>query len=222
MRVESINLSSVANFMANYFEQTQQAVSNLNLHDLSRVVQVLMDANERGATIYICGNGGSASTASHFANDLAKGCSVEGQKRFKAIALTDNVALITAWANDTSYENIFAEQLRGLVSSGDVVIAISGSGNSPNVLRAIEIGRGAGAHTIGFCGYGGGKLRQLAELSVHSDCTVMEQVEDIHMTLCHNVATTLRTLLHARSTPVELIKPTQPNFHEIEIEEAVA
>lgn len=196
------SVTSVTSVMSTYFEQVQQAVNKLDVNQLAKVVEVLLEAHQRGATIYLFGNGGSATTASHFATDLAKGCIVESQPRFRALALTDNVALLTAWANDMGYENIFAEQLRNLVRPGDVVIGISGSGNSPNVLKAIEVGHQAGAFTIGLSGYGGGKLRHLVDLAVITDCTVMEQVEDIHLSICHNLSTTLRSLLSLNHTPI--------------------
>lgn len=162
---------------------------------IAQTAAVLLEANRRGATVFVFGNGGSAATASHFANDLAKGCAVAGAKRFRAFSLTDNVALITAWANDTAYDNVFAEQLRGLVQPGDVVIGISGSGNSPNVLKAIEVAQNAEAYTIGLCGFGGGQLRNMVDLAIYTECRVMEQVEDLHSAVCHNLATTVRTAL---------------------------
>ena len=198
------NAGFIRNSMSNYFDQIFQAIRRLDTQAMAQVVEVLLGANKAGKMIFLFGNGGSAATASHFANDLAKGCIVENHLRFRAISLTDNVALMTAWANDTCYENIFAEQLRGLVQAGDIVIGISGSGNSTNVLRAIEVGRQGGAFTIGFCGYGGGKLKGLVDLAVSTDCTIMEQVEDIHMALCHNLTTTLRTALSLEETPIRL------------------
>lgn len=195
MQIEPSSSAIVRDSVAAYFEQVREAISRLDLGQISKTVQVLLDANRRGATIFIFGNGGSAATASHFVNDLAKGCTVEGHPRFRAISLNDNVALMTAWANDTSYENIFAAQLSNLVRSGDVVLGISGSGNSPNVLNAIETGRAAGAYTMGWCGFGGGKLRGLVDLAITSDCNVMEQVEDLHLSIGHNIVRAIRTEL---------------------------
>jgi D-sedoheptulose 7-phosphate isomerase len=178
-----------------YFEQVCQALQNLDQHQIAQLIGVLLKANERGSNIFIFGNGGSAATASHFANDLAKGCTVQEQPRFRAIALTDNIPLITAWANDSSYEQVFAEQLCNLVRPNDIVIGISGSGNSPNVLRGIEVGHEAGAITVGLCGFGGGKLQKIVDLAIISNCLIMEQVEDVHLSLCHNIATQLRKTL---------------------------
>ncbi len=209
MPTSSRKSSPLVASLTTYFNQLQQAIHELDLNQLSQVVQVLLEANQRKATIFIFGNGGSAATASHFANDLAKGCIVEGQNRFRAIALTENTALLTAWANDSGYDQIFAEQLKGLVNPADVVIGISGSGNSRNVLNGIIAGREAGAYTIGFCGYSGGKLRELIDLPIHTDCGVMEQVEDLHSAICHNIATTLRGLL-AQQEPVTMPETSHP------------
>jgi D-sedoheptulose 7-phosphate isomerase len=198
------NFSQITEHLRNYFKQVRYGLRQLDEQEILQAVKVLLEANRRGATIFIFGNGGSAATATHFANDLAKGCIVEGQKRFRAIALTDNISLLTAWANDKSYDEIFAEQLRGLIREGDVVIGISGSGNSTNVLKGIQVAKEASALTIGFCGYGGGKLRHLVDYAIHSDCTVMEQVEDIHMALCHGIATTLRMQLSLAEPPIAI------------------
>lgn len=183
------SLSFISNNVTTYYEQLQAVIADLDSKKIARVIEVLLEANERGSTIFIFGNGGSAATSTHFANDLAKGCSVEGCSRLRAISLTDNVALISALANDTGYENIFSYQLENLVRPRDIVIGISGSGNSPNVLKGIQVAREAGAYTIGFCGYGGGKLRGMVDLDITSDCLNMQQVEDLHMTLCHCIGT---------------------------------
>ena len=183
------SLSNISNNVATYYEQLQAVIADLDAKKIARVIEVLLEANERGSTIFLFGNGGSAATATHFANDLAKGCLVEGCNRLRAISLTDNVALITALANDTGYENIFSSQLESLICSGDIVIGISGSGNSPNVLKGMQVAREAGAYTIGFCGFGGGKLRGMVDLDLTSGCLNMQQVEDLHMTLCHCIAT---------------------------------
>jgi D-sedoheptulose 7-phosphate isomerase len=199
--------SSLTTSIAKYFDQLQQALRKLETDPIARLAEVLLEANRREATIFIFGNGGSAATATHFANDLAKGCVVAGCKRFRAISLTDNVALMTAWANDTGYENIFAEQLKGLAYPGDVVIGISGSGNSPNVLKAIAVGQALGLYTIGLSGFGGGQLAGLVDLALCTDCMVMEQVEDVHAALCHNLATTLRAVLTAQATALSVARP---------------
>ncbi|MBZ0288696.1 MAG: SIS domain-containing protein [Anaerolineae bacterium] len=154
---------------------------------VERVVEALMDANRGGQTVYICGNGGSAATATHFGCDLAKRPIVPGQPRFRVVALTDNNALMTAISNDIGYDEVFAEQLIPLVRPGDVVIGISGSGNSRNVLNAMQVAREAGAVTIGFCGYDGGKLKPMVDIPVHVPSNVMAMVEDVHLMLEHAI-----------------------------------
>ncbi|HID24182.1 MAG TPA: SIS domain-containing protein [Planctomycetaceae bacterium] len=141
------------------------------------------------------GNGGSAATASHMANDFNKLTIVPGQPRFKAIALTDNVPLMTAWGNDTAYENIFVEQLLNFLEPGDVVIGISTSGNSPNVLKALQVAREHGAVTVGFTGRDGGQLKHLVDHCILVPSDHIGQQEDMHMVLDHVIATTLRHLI---------------------------
>lgn len=183
------------NAIQSYLDRLCTLLQQLPVGDIQRVIECLLDACQRGRTIYIMGNGGSAATASHMANDLSKGTFVPGAPRFKAMALTDNVPLMTAWANDKDYASIFFEQLVPLVQSGDVVIGISGSGNSENVLRAIRLAREKGATTIGFTGYNGGKLAYLVDINVLASGAEMEMAEDIHMVLDHLVCSTLRSLL---------------------------
>ncbi len=181
--------------IATYLEEIQAIVARIPQEPIARVIGVLMDAAVRGATIFTAGNGGSAATASHFAADLAKGVLVEGQPRFRVVPLTDNVPVITAWSNDVAYEVIFAEQLRSLLRPGDVVVLISGSGNSPNILRAAETARMMGGITIGLSGYEGGQLAQIVEYSLVIPAHKMKQIEDGHMILCHLMATVIRTRL---------------------------
>jgi D-sedoheptulose 7-phosphate isomerase len=170
-----------------YFSGVQQLLNHIPFDAVERVVETLMDANRSGQTVFICGNGGSAATATHFGCDLAKRPTVPGQPRFRVIALTDNNALMTAISNDISYDAVFAEQLIPLVRPGDVVIGISGSGNSPNVLNAMRVASEAGAVTIGFCGYDGGKLKPIVDIPVHVPSNVMAMVEDVHLMLEHAI-----------------------------------
>jgi D-sedoheptulose 7-phosphate isomerase len=151
------------------------------------VVDALVNANRAGQTVYICGNGGSASTATHFGCDLAKRPIVAGQPRYRVIPLTDNNALMTALSNDIGYEVVFSEQLIPLVRKGDILIGISGSGNSKNVLNAVQVAKEAGAITIGFSGYDGGKLAPAVDISVHVPSFNMAMVEDIHLMLEHAI-----------------------------------
>lgn len=131
------------------------------------------------------GNGGSGSNASHFVGDLNKGFSYGREKRFRAICLNDNQAALTAYSNDVSYEDAFVELLRNFLRPGDVVVGISGSGNSPNILKAIAYANEVGAHTVGLCGFNGGKLAGLARTPLLAPVHDMQQVEDVHMILFH-------------------------------------
>ncbi len=153
----------------------------------------LLRARENGNTIFIMGNGGTATTASHFAGDLAKGTIVEGFPRFKAIALTDNIPNMLAWANDEGYEHIFVEQLKNLMEPGDVVIGISGSGNSENVIKAIKYANEYDALTIGFSGFSeNNKLMNTAKINIHVPSSYMERVEDVHLLLQHLLTSLIR------------------------------
>jgi D-sedoheptulose 7-phosphate isomerase len=148
-----------------YLSETERAVRSIDRGAVRTVVDRLFACWSAGKTTYLIGNGGSAATASHMMNDLLKCTLVPGQPRYKAIALTDNVPAMTAFANDQSYEDIFVEPLMALLTPGDTVIALSGSGNSPNVLRAVAYAKETGALTIGLCGDTGGRLAILADLS---------------------------------------------------------
>ncbi len=187
-----------------YLNEVQQVLGRIAPEALEEVIDVLLSAVYVGSTIFTIGNGGSAATASHFACDLAKGAIVPGSPRFRVIALTDNVPLITAWSNDVSYENVFAEQLSNLMGRGDVVVAFSGSGNSPNILRAVALARQQGSITIGFSGFDGGQLSRMVDVPVVVSCYCMEQVEDVHLVLCHLTATVLRQRLQRIEPPLSL------------------
>jgi len=148
------------------------------------------------------GNGGSAATASHFACDLAKGTITPGRPRFRVTALTDNVPLMTAWSNDVSYDDVFADQLSGLIRRADVVVAISGSGNSANILRAVEVALRMGGITIGLSGFDGGQLSTMVDVPVVVPCDCMEQIEDVHVVLCHLMCTVLRERMQRIEPPL--------------------
>ncbi len=175
-----------------YLNEVAEMIRNLPRREIRRVAEAVWEARERNLQLFLLGNGGSAATASHMACDLAKTSLVPGVKRIRAIALTDNVPLITAWGNDVSYEDIFSEQLANLVQPGDLVIAISGSGNSPNVLRAVETAKRMGARTVGFTGHPGGKLKGMVDISVVVPSRRIEQAEDAHLILDHVVSVALR------------------------------
>jgi D-sedoheptulose 7-phosphate isomerase len=159
-----------------------------------RLADRLFGAYEAGSRVFLIGNGGSASNASHFAQDLAKGSApgLDAERRLRAVALTDNASFLTALANDVGYERVFEQQLRTLAERGDLLIAISGSGNSPNVLRAVEWAREAGLETLGVTGFDGGKLRALAHSGVHIECSDMGICETLHAALFHCAMNDLR------------------------------
>ena len=178
-----------------YLTQLSKVLADLPRDQIWRVVEALMNAWQRRARIFLLGNGGSAATASHMANDLSRLTIVPERPRFRAIALTDNVPLITAWGNDSAYEDIFAEQLLNLLDPGDVVIGLSTSGNSPNVLKALQIARKHGATTIGLTGQDGGKLKDLVDHCIFVPSDHIGQQEDVHMVLDHVISGTLRQLI---------------------------
>lgn len=170
----------------NYISRLQKAIDSLELEDIRKVIELIMEAYQNGQQIFVFGNGGSASTASHIACDLGKNTIIEGKPRMRIMSLTDNVSAITAWANDTSYDNIFVEQLKSLLNPNDLVIGISASGNSENVLRAIEYSNSvAGCKTVGLTGFGGGKLAKMVDASVVVNSNEYGPVEDIHLIFDH-------------------------------------
>jgi len=155
-------------------------------HDIfQKIFKILLDAYKDDRHIFVMGNGGSGSTASHFVCDINKGSCYRLEKRFKMICLNDNIPSILAYANDQSYEDIFVEQLKNFLREGDVVIGISGSGNSKNVLKAIEYAKEKGAITIGFCGYDGGRLSEIVDVPLIAMINDMQKSEDLHMIVVH-------------------------------------
>ncbi|MGA2301732.1 MAG: SIS domain-containing protein [Candidatus Acidiferrum sp.] len=171
-----------------YLDAHQRAVAALP-HDLiNQIADEMLKAYEAGRTVYLFGNGGSASLASHFACDLGKGTAYcNGGKRFRVLALTDNIPAMTAWANDSSYEDVFSEQLRNFVQPQDIAFAISGSGNSGNVLRALQVAREAAATTIGISGFQGGKMRSLCDICLVVPSDDMQVIEDLHLAMAHSI-----------------------------------
>jgi D-sedoheptulose 7-phosphate isomerase len=177
-----------AAFAAAYLEYLQTVLRQVDTAAIGQFINTLLDARKRGATIFFIGNGGSAATASHFANDLAIGTQ-EYEQPFRAVSLTDNVAILTAVGNDFGYEDIFVRQLRVLGRKGDVLIAISASGNSPNLLKAFDYARAAGIRTVAITAFDGGKMKQQADEGVHIPTGMKEYgpAEDVHMVLDHLV-----------------------------------
>lgn len=168
-----------------YILHLQGVLDRLKLEDVRQSIDVIMNAYHTDKQVFVIGNGGSASTASHIACDLGKGTSVKGKPRFRVISLTDNVATITAWSNDVAYEDVFIEQLKNLVNAGDVVIGISASGNSENVIRAMQHASEIGCQTIGWSGFGGGKLATICDVNVVVDSNQYGPVEDVHLIMNH-------------------------------------
>ena len=171
-----------------YINGLIQCLEYLPQQNLEQIANIIVEAWRKGKCVFIMGNGGSATTAMHFARDLKIGVAVTGKPHVRAVSLTDNVAVITALANDTSYSSIFKEQLVGQLEEGDVVIGISASGNSANVIKAIEYARKSGATTIGLIGFEGGKLKELVDSSVTLSNKDYGQVEDIHLSLAHIIS----------------------------------
>jgi len=173
-----------------YFDQINQAINQLSTGNIKRVVEAIYQAYLKNKYIFIMGNGGSAATASHFACDLSKStlslqCSKKTIKRFKVISLTDNIALITAWSNDSNYDQIFIQQLENLLKKDDVVIGISVSGNSPNIIKAIELAKKRKAVTIGLAGFKGGRLAEITDINITTKINLYDVSEDVHLILTH-------------------------------------
>jgi D-sedoheptulose 7-phosphate isomerase len=176
-----------------YFSHLSRTVDKLPFSTIDQIAGILLEAYDAGSMIYLFGNGGSAALASHFACDLGKGTANGNGKRFHVLALTDNVPLMTAWANDSKYEDIFAEQLCNFVRRDDIAFAISGSGNSPNVLRALQLARQAGAITVGLTGFRGGKMKDLCDYCMIVPSDNMQIIEDLHLCVAHSLFTAIQS-----------------------------
>jgi D-sedoheptulose 7-phosphate isomerase len=180
-----------------YLLEAQRVISEMPEQPIAATVSLLYETWRHRKQLFIFGNGGSASTASHMANDLSKATIVAGKPRMRVMALTDNIALITAWANDNSYDDVFKEQLENLLESGDLVIAISASGDSPNILRAIEFAKLRGAVTVGWTGLSGGRLKETARYCVHAPTDDVGLIESAHLVLDHLVTKQIRQRIQA-------------------------
>lgn len=168
-----------------YYEREMDAIKRFNLDELNESMNAIMDTYQNGGMIYVCGNGGSASTASHMQNDFNKGISEYTDKKFNFYCLNDNVSTMMAVANDIGYEEVFRFPLINKITDKDLFIGISGSGNSKNVLNAAEYAKGCGAKVLGITGYSGGKLKEMADYRMHVDEMDMQIAEDLHMTFDH-------------------------------------
>lgn len=174
-----------AAYAGGYIEKLTKLLKSLDPKQIESVGKLLHAARAEGRQVFVLGNGGSAALASHVAVDLGKGCSRGREKRFRVLSLTDNVPWMTALSNDISYEDVFSEQLANYAEKGDVVIAISGSGNSKNVLKALETANKIGCETVGISGFQGGKLKPLVKHHVHVPSDHMGLIEDGQLIVCH-------------------------------------
>ncbi len=180
--------SDPSGFAAGYVEHLRDLLAALDIPAVGRFIELLLEARAAGRHIFFCGNGGSAATASHFANDIAIGTRA-GDRPFKAVSLGDNIAVITAIANDDGYDQIFVRQLQVLLEPGDMVVALSASGNSPNIVKALEFARARGNPTVALTGFDGGKAAALGDVIIHigTDKGEYGPVEDMHMVIDHLV-----------------------------------
>ncbi|QTH42277.1 SIS domain-containing protein [Cohnella sp. LGH] len=174
-----------------YIEHEINTLRALDINAINDAIRLILETYEKGNTIYIFGNGGSSATASHYQNDFNKGISEYTEKKFNFYCLNDNVATVMAIANDIGFEEVFRFQLRGRIKPGDLVMAISGSGNSKNVINAVEYAKEQGNQIIGLTGFDGGKLRKLSDISLHAPIQSMQVTEDIHMILDHLIMAVL-------------------------------
>jgi D-sedoheptulose 7-phosphate isomerase len=175
-----------------YLKEVGDILERLPADQIAHIIRALEQARMEHRQIFLIGNGGSAATASHFANDLLKATVADGKPRMKPIALTDNIPIMLAYANDCGYETIFAEQLDALSEPGDLVVAFSGSGRSPNVIRALDLARERGLTTIGVTGRDGGEMQERCDICLVAPCEPMEQIEDVHIVLCHLIYSAIR------------------------------
>lgn len=182
----------------NYYEREVQTIKAMDFEAIESAVQAIIEAYEREATIYVFGNGGSAATASHFVCDFNKGISENLEKKFNLICLNDNLPTLMAIANDISYEDVFSFQLLNKLKPTDLIIAISGSGNSKNVIKAVEYAKEVGCKIVGLTGYSGGKLKMLSDYSMHVPVNDMQITEDVHMSFDHMMYRVLTDALYEK------------------------
>jgi D-sedoheptulose 7-phosphate isomerase len=174
-------------FPKQYQAELLTALQSIDLEKVDRAIEILGEARDQGRHIFVCGNGGSAAMASHFATDLVKGASFGRQARFRILSLVDSIPTMTAYSNDVSYECVFVEQLKNFAEAGDVVLAVSSSGNSLNVVRAIEYGNSIGCQTIALTGCSGGKLGPVAQLNIQVPHAHTGRIEDSHGVILHMI-----------------------------------
>lgn len=173
------------NDLKKYIDDELQILNNIDFDTVNEVIKMLEETRLNSKRVFVIGNGGSAATASHMYNDFNKGISEHLEKKYNFVSLCDNFATVMAIANDDCYENVFVNQLTNNIAKGDVLIAISGSGNSENIIRACEYAKKCGNKVIGFSGYDGGRLKKISDINLHVDINNMQIVEDIHMVFNH-------------------------------------
>jgi D-sedoheptulose 7-phosphate isomerase len=188
--------------LRDYWDEVADVAAAIDFACLERAAIMLLTCQARGRVVFVVGNGGSAATASHFACDLSKGTRRDGPPTFHVVSLTDNVPLLTAWANDSGYERVFSEQLTALARPGDLLVAISASGNSPNVVAAVDAARSCGMGVVGFSGRSGGRLVNMVDALVSVPSDRIEVVEDAHLIVAHSLCVAVRERLASGETPV--------------------
>lgn len=192
---------NIPDFAADYLAGLKSLLDDFDKKTFETIVNRILDAYNSERHIFVMGNGGSASTASHFACDINKGCCLDLQKKFKMICLNDSIPTLLALANDLSYDDVFVEQMKNFFVPGDLVIGISGSGNSPNVLKAIEYAKKHDGITIGLTGFSGGKLAQVADIAWIACVNDMQKIEDMHMIVVHMIMQITRKKLNDSESP---------------------
>lgn len=185
-------------YITDYLQGVQTLLAEADTAMIERVAELLYTTYQNDRRLVMCGNGGSGSTTSHLVCDLQKNIWLDGGKPFEVVALTDSPALLLAWGNDTSFENVFAGQARTWLRKDDVLVAVSGSGNSKNILSVVDVAKENGAHTVGLCGYGGGKLADAVDFPIVVRKRNMQQVEDVHMIFGHLLFSLLRDRITGR------------------------
>ena len=187
-------MSNTDNSIKSLFAEQIKCIEKLSKQEkqIKKITNILIKKRDAGKMIFTVGNGGSASTASHFVSDLLKTCITKKDRRFKAISLVDNFPVVLAWANDVSYADIFVEQLNNFISKGDVLIAFSGSGSSENVVKAMRFAKKQGALCIGITGMSGGPLKKICDECIIVPSNDMLSIESIHLLLCHYIVSSIR------------------------------
>ena len=192
-----------------YYTREKAAIDALDKTELNAAMNALLDAYERGATVYVFGNGGSSATASHMVCDFNKGTCYDLDKKFKMVCLNDNIPIMMAIANDDSFENVFVYQLKDRLKKEDLILAISGSGNSHNVVKAVDYAREVGAKIIAMTGYSGGKIDKVADYHLHVPADDMQITEDLHMGFDHMIMQILWKYLQAKNGREAIYKINQ-------------